>query len=111
MTDIEMVRACARVMGIDTRDINGYPYVACEHYLRDTSDEKGALKIYSPLTDKAQAMDLVTELRLFVKPWPLRGCDGWIVGDENETAEGRGETLLRAICECAANVQLAKEGK
>ena len=91
LTDLEIVRACARAMGYKLFDDGRPPY--------------------DPLTNKAQALDLVIELRLFVKPWPLRGCDGWIVGDENEIAEGRGETLLRAICECSARVQLAKEGK
>ncbi len=111
MSDIEVVRLCARARGL--RDGDG----AGRHVAFDVPpsailayNKQGGDCIYHPLTDKAQAMDLVIELGLSVNPideidaleWEVECCDSAGTLDKD---------LLRAICLCAAKVQQAKESK
>ncbi len=105
LSDLDIVRLCARAMGyriISERqasvELDCDAALVCE----------GVPEIYDPLTNKAQALDLVMALRLTVIAAPLAG---WIVQggqDANFTSE-TGTDLLRAICLCAARVQLVKE--
>ena len=97
LTDQEIVAACARAMGMK-------PFLQCEHL------PLGGF--YNPLTDRAQAMELVIRLGMCIEPngfppvsWTLRG---WMC-TKRAWNTVTNKDLLRAICLCAARVQLEKE--
>ena len=103
MTDLEITKLCAEAMGIDFS--NGYASVMCEN-----CEEYGTL--YDPLHDDAQAMALVKKLRLRVLP---QANGYWCVDNGEPTPYARGaywlasaETLNRAVCECASQMQKVK---
>lgn len=106
MTDLEMTRLCAEAMGDDAwTDINGRWY--CE--------VRGQETLFDPLRDRAQAMDLVEKLNLSVDSPDWRDPQGWTTWralhySGGAKIEGHDRNLLRAICLCAARVQLAKDG-
>ena len=98
LTDTEIVAACARAMG----------------FLPDPNFSGGVQEYrlngikFNPLTDRAQAMELVEKLHLFVGWSPLSNM--WSVTPHNASEpEGYDSNLLRAICLCAARVQIEKE--
>lgn len=103
LTDAEIVAACARAMGIELIDDCGVLWVAG---FIDAVE-------YSPLTDRAQAMELVEKLRLRVigsgPPYSRAADPVWIVEQGGNRGEARDTNLLRAICLCAARVRIEKE--
>ena len=109
LTDQEIVAACARAMGQDLfTDSCGQVWVgatALEAYRSE--------KLYDPLTDRAQALELVEKLRLRVigsgPPYSRAADPVWIVEQGGNRGEARDTNLLRAICLCAARVQIEKE--
>lgn len=100
LTDTEIVAACARASQIEYRRCCGSPECNDKNLYIDHG-------VYNPLTDRAQAMELVEKLRLAITPltggWLVVGkiSGGAVDADEHE--------LLRAICLCAARVQIEKE--
>ncbi len=104
MTNIEVVRLCAEAIGIPHQVSSNGTFVA--RMDSNTHDFNG---MYDPLTNKAQAMDLVIALGLSVNPigeidaleWEVEFCSSAGTLDKD---------LLRAICLCAARVQQAKGG-
>ncbi len=109
MTDLEMTKLCAEAMG----------YRICIHagftsrigvYAAADGD---FLKEYDPLTNDAQAMALVKKFRLRVEPGHLNK-DRWLVS-KGETIGDITQSLVdsldlnRAIAECVARMQKAKE--
>lgn len=102
LTDLDIVRACAAAIDIEIVP-NAYPE---PRSLYDIFNQK----IYWPLTDKAQALSLVIELHMLIMPGTRtpEGRMPWNV-EATDRFTGRDHDLLRAICLCAARVQLAKE--
>ena len=99
LSDQEIVAACARAVGIKVYELHGKLW--CD--FRAVGSQ-----FYSPITDRAQAMELVEKLHLFVG-WSPRS-NKWAVTPHNDTGpEGYDSNLLRAICLCAACVQIEKE--
>ena len=98
MTDLEITKLCAEAMGVDCNVIG-------VNLSADTT-------LYDPLHDDAQAMALVKKLRLRVLP---QANGYWCVDNGEPTPYARGaywlasaETLNRAICECASQMQKVK---
>ena len=86
MTDQEITRLCAQAMF-------------------DALEWEQRLFEYAPLTDDAQAMQMVKQLKLYVAP----DQNGWDVGPENTDGKAvKNQNLNRAICECVAQMQAAK---
>ena len=98
LSDKEIVAACARAIGVQ-------PHPMWNAAKWPTPDFFGTHGVFNPLTDRAQAMELLIALR--IEPW-------WD-GDDciAEMAQGRVAVRdadpLRAICLCAARVQIEKE--
>jgi len=106
MTDLEMTRLCAEAMepeftGVGSSSIWGYSTywingeITKERFVRNT---------YDPLHDDAQAMALVKKF------------DGVMLRNENNMyicylgpQKGRSDNLNRAIVECVAKMQKAKQ--
>ncbi len=114
MTDLEIVRLCAEAMGINTELHNGEFW-----YCRAV--EGRMLHRYDPLTNKAQAMDLVFKLSINVEftqgeSWSVMAIAFVDVADPSAGSvssdifwrPNKPEDLLRVICLCAAKVQQAK---
>lgn len=101
MTDLEITRLCAEAMGYEDKSVGvsvGGIMVKHHHHF-----------IYDPLTDDAQAMALVKRFKLT----PVWSEDGELVScrypwEAGEHASGYHASILRAICECVANMQAAK---
>lgn len=102
LTDLEITRLCAeaadREVVIQLGDWR-FPNTAYEDSL------------WNPLRDRAQAMELVEKLHLHIIPHYDDNYDfiGWSVW--RETANAKDTNILRAICLCAARVQLSKKEK
>ena len=103
-SDLETVRLCAQAMGIwhcsDTdTDFVGRPPVA-------------TISTYDPLHDKAQAMELVIAWPLDIRYTNQWIVSGWYSGSKTGMALQHEvcnpNNLLRAICECVAEMQSAK---
>ena len=96
MTDLEMTRLCAEAMGDDAwTDINGRWYCRV----------RGQETIFTPLTDDAQAMALVKKLGMHIH----NDSETWWAMDGSGEYDSRDYTdLNRAICECVAKMQEAK---
>jgi hypothetical protein len=99
MTDLEMVRLCALAMGYTYSD------GMAERTGREGEWETSHRWRYDPLHDDAQAMQLVKKCRLSVGC--LRGSGTWnVVG--TYPAEAENSDLNRAIVECVAKMQAAR---
>lgn len=115
MTDLEIIRMCAKAMKIPLY----YPFGKEAAFYRwtgtwserDTSDDGGALKVYDPLHDDAQAMALVKKFDMAIGR-ALSPIKGWGAGiwskDNHCTDYVICADLNRAICECCARMQLEK---
>ena len=101
LTDQEIVAACARAIGVQ-------PHPMWNAAKWPTPDFFGTHGVFNPLTDRAQAMELVEKLGMSIefddemKTW---FASQW--SDSNVCIEDA--NLLRAICLCAARVQIEKE--
>lgn len=93
MTDIEIVKACASAMGLDVRDTSDGLIIFVSGHATG--------KIYTPLTDDAQAMALVKRWRL-----DIAFTGEWMVMTDSRN-KVRGDDLNRCICECVANLSRA----
>ena len=96
MTDLEMLKLCAEAMGYKIV----YPDQADLPLCIESSKGAG---VYFPLHDDAQAMALVKKLELGV----LRNGERWEV--IHGLIWGRNTDLNRAIVECVAQMQKAKD--
>ena len=94
MTDLEITRLCAEAIGL-VRDARYF--------------DPGALPIYDPLHDDAQAMALVKKFLLtvdfFAKEWTAMSHSPFYVRDASS------DNANRAICECVAKMQTASVSK
>ena len=109
MTDLEMTKLCAEAMGITLHPM--WQGRADECMYNDGSGGGGwGMGKYDPLHDDAQAMALVRKFRLRVA---VIAPTGWRVTTAFiEPAQAtHNDDLNRAICECVANMQAAKEQK
>lgn len=106
MTDLEMTRLCAEAMGIQ---LSSEPNVLGKWtYLIEGEGPFGQrYGAYDPLHDDAQAMALVKRIGLELIPPPLRAKRDW--GCRFESIATHHANLNRAICECVARMQAAKE--
>jgi len=102
MTDLEMTRLCAEVMGIDTSKgyLSAGMCLHCDEYGLD----------YDPLHDDAQAMALVKRLKLLVNNGVGEAStDVWHVQTQDDKDEVvQCQNLNRAIVECVAKMQAAR---
>jgi|SRR3990172_8165075 len=118
MTDLELTRLCAEAMGI-----TGHPVIeSCEMWTPEGWEKNkdslvthsGPDQIYNPLHDDAQAMALVKKHNIDFC-WKLDG--EWCAGIDFLDEDGEGPPqvhnadLNRAIVECVAQMQAAKEIK
>ena len=101
MTDLEMVRKCAEAMGLEVVEIDGALYLP-------SGFEEGPR--YDPLHDDAQAMALVKKCGLEIIP-SVYGWDVWKSRCGGVSSHAEHKDLNRAIVECVANMQAAKEGR
>lgn len=100
MTDIEIVKACASAMGLDVRDTSDGLIIFVSGHATG--------KIYTPLTDDAQAMALVKHLKLDAVYSPSKGL--WAAGkagDHIYIVIENDPDLNRAICKVVANLSRA----
>ena len=105
LTDKEITEACTRAMG----------YVQVEHqpkrdrvfYLHPNGS--AVLCSYNPIHDDAQAMALVKKLDLMIGGNSDQGFRNWLVFSDRHQVETWNADLNRAICLCAARVQIEKE--
>lgn len=103
MTDLEITRLCAEAMGLYIgADAEEFGFPRWQHIMR-----------YDPLHDDAQAMALVKKFRLTIT---LRDYvyapnrHEWNVAVGAGPIEAYETDLNRAICECVARMQKAKNG-
>jgi hypothetical protein len=107
MTDLEMTKLCAEAMeepptlpGVSSIwgvSITYVPENKTDVWIRDS---------YRPLHDDAQAMALVKKFQPDIEA-PFEGQPNWVV--VHEDGSGASPDLNRAICECVAKMQQAKE--
>ena len=103
MTELEITKLAAEAMGLDVRvgPLQG-TVMRCWIKIGNVEHE------YWPLYNDAQAMALVKNFELLLHPFepPIAERGTWWVASDTSNAEGH--DLNRAICECVANMQLAK---
>ena len=106
MTDLEIIRMCAKAMKIPLY----YPFGKEAAFYRwtgtwserDTSDDGGALKVYDPLHDDAQAMALVKKLGIDCL---IDDDKIWLAGIHTPCEfAASNKDLNRAICESVAKM-------
>lgn len=96
MTDLEITKLCAEAMGTRLA------------YDQELPVHDG-WKEYRPLRDDAQAMALLKKFGLSVYRvhWPDEAA--WYAEERQSGATGKGKSANRAICECVAKMQQAKD--
>ena len=99
LTDTEIVAACARAIGVQ-------PHPMWNAAKWPTPDFFGTHGVFNPLTDRAQAMELVEKLEMFIARTNTGFWETYALCSGGKTFS---ENLLRAICLCAARVQIEKE--
>ncbi len=111
MSDLEVVRLCAKATGY-TLDEYEFGWRCRKdgnvHCIVEKVPRISGIQRYHPLTNKAQALDLVITLRLCIA-W--EEAQRWQVYRDtcfDPAATTADKDLLRAICLCAAKVQQAK---
>lgn len=102
MTDLELVRLCAVAMGIKREIDEGEQVYRME-------DKYRRLHWFDPIHDDAQAMALVKRFRLNISAQPKEwDVDAFTIGG-NEQNFCTDADLNRAICECVAKMELARQ--
>ena len=118
MTDLEITRLCAEALELPTiTELHGEVY-----FQYDDGSWAQLPHKYDPLHDDVQAMALVKTLKLQINPPTVNGAQTWWVHDNGYpltynandgpppiTAGATHTDLNRAICECVAKMQQAKE--
>ena len=109
MTDLEITKLCAEAMGWDVYEINPGVWrirVSDKQVMGLTDDFCSTL--HDPLHDDAQAMALVKKFEImWSSAW---SAYTFLNCDEDGTPEySYSDNLNRAICECAAKMQQAKD--
>lgn len=99
MNDIEMVKACAEIMGYAFRESNPLPEIRRG---RDYGWE-----VYNPYHDDAQCFALVRKCLLWVRP-PSESYGLWTASTDDDRIRGDGMTLNAAIVECVAKLHAAQ---
>ena len=107
MTDLEMTKLCAMAMGLRIVYPDQADLPLC------VESAKGA-GVYFPLHDDVQAMALVKKLRLAIETieigaWCVWNNEQCTMHSMDEYAEGFNENLNRAIVECVAKMQEARQ--
>ena len=102
MTDLEKTRLCAEAMGIPV-ELNS---LKTGFWMPAFPNAVAHVKDYDPLHDKAQAFELAERLRIGISP---PSVDGGLWGANGDYGGCIGDTLARAIVECAAKMQAAKK--
>ena len=114
MTDLEMTKLCAEAMGLEYV-FDGPEMLVRIGKARDAYTKKPLFNVlYDPLRDDAQAMALVKKFGLTVDPQEDKPPFTWRVvvsndGDWNNQIFAQGSDLNRAIVECVAKMQAAKD--
>ena len=110
MTDIEITKRCAEKMEYAQID-NGTLHLTEDEVDLFHISVGGLPFVYDPLHDDAQAMALVKKCELELIPPYLRATHMWRVRvagrDDNHFATS--SNLNRAIVECVAKIQQAKQ--
>lgn len=100
MSDLAIVKGCAKALGKELHEVQG---LIGTYY--ETADGP-----FWPLTTKQQALDIAVALRMKIVPQDLvmdnkgNKVPGWRVETEGSVAPHYNVDLLRAICECAAEL-------
>lgn len=111
MTDLELTKLCAEAMGYAiVEDFHGF--VPPVNGIQVEIDKPGVERSirYNPISDDAQAMALLKEFELFCEP-PYHEDRNpvWDVSPSfSKEPTCRNTNLNRAICECCARMQKAK---
>jgi len=108
VTDLEIVKACAKAMGFKVASRPAGVIVAYQvsESAIVASNARGGDSVYDPLTDKAQCFDLVEELRLHINDMQDGNTRAW--GVFPGALGGLGiydRNLARAICTCVAKMK------
>lgn len=100
-SDLEIVKACARVMGLEQYCLNGTPQQCSDRsiYIVDSSDK--GYRHYDPLYDDAQAMALMKKYRMDIQQFNDGECHALTAYADGFS---NGHDLNRAICNCAASM-------
>ncbi len=117
MTDLEITRLCAEAIGVEMKVrkvirrtlVGGSVTEHTEKYAETLVD----VCDYDPLTNDAQAMELVRKFNLFIEApdtpvsrmWHAF-C--WLDPAHEKNVYSASESLNHAICVCVANMQQAK---
>ena len=103
MTDLEITKLCAEAMGLEV------PSWSVKATVLTVYDSAGVLSRYDPMHDDTQAMALVKKFKLNIRPADWLPRWHWRVGNELTIQPMSINTdLNRAICECVAKMQAAK---
>lgn len=106
MDDLEIVRRCAERMWLRLILSESGEFVLWNE-LPCFYDAESRLRNYDPLHNKAQAMELVERFQLAIEP-PMPASnfewEVWKTEPNKGVVTFHDKTLLRAICECIANL-------
>ena len=107
MTDLEITRLCADAMGINGLTEKRNRLV----WERAREESHARLRSYEPIYNDAQAMALVKRFRLFITHDETEFWVEWAgpIGGDGKVSWRADPDLNRAICECVAKMQLAKQ--
>ena len=116
MTDLEITRLCAEAMEPEFGSVGSsdtWAYSGVWDGVDAGKKTRSVRNTYDPLHDGAQAMALVKRFQMLVR-WD-GGVHGWTAGVWYEGSKGQpiwmdwtDQDLNRAICECVAKMQAAK---
>lgn len=101
MTDLEMTKLAAKAVGKERMSSCFGDRV----YVKGNIAYGPVGELWTPITDPAQAFELMEKLRMSVECHPGRLWECSI----HDVSEMSGVSLNRAIVECAARYQLEKE--
>jgi hypothetical protein len=106
MEDIEIVRKCAEMMGYKLEPYSkGIRLRGEDGYVCMVIGDSPIAKQYDPLHDKAQAMDLVIKFEIAITPRDILKNKMLWTACYSPSAWHEDTDLLRAICECVANIK------
>ena len=97
MGDLEMVRKCAEVMQVELCERHSHDW---PHYFDAARGEWGEDVRYDPLTNDAQAMELVKKFDLEIRR--PHSDEWWVMGNGLYGASVGDADLNRAIVRCVA---------
>ena len=109
MTDLEMTKLAAKAVGKERMSSCFVDRI----YVKGNIAYGPVGELWTPITDPAQAFELMEKLRMSVE-WDDDKATCFILSDDHESfiadSNDWNIDLKRAIVECAARYQLEKEG-